>query len=98
MRDVKPELQPARSPDTWQGNNFYRHLNVIKGNAMIFKYATFLIYSVCSVRESLHDVIQFELRVRNVPRRLLRNYYHLHLLGLFPKKYGNEITHNGSLA
>lgn len=31
MRDVKPELQPARSPDTWQGNNFYRHLNAIKG-------------------------------------------------------------------
>ncbi|XP_012350308.1 SKI family transcriptional corepressor 2 isoform X3 [Apis florea] len=30
MRDVKPELQPARSPDTWQGNNFYRHLNAIK--------------------------------------------------------------------
>ena len=40
MRDVKPELQPARSPDTWQGNNFYRHLNVIKGNAMIFKRIT----------------------------------------------------------
>ncbi|XP_017755565.1 PREDICTED: ski oncogene [Eufriesea mexicana] len=32
MRDVKPELQPARSPDTWQGNNFYRHLNAIKGS------------------------------------------------------------------
>ncbi|XP_076750281.1 SKI family transcriptional corepressor fussel [Xylocopa sonorina] len=31
-RDVKPELQPARSPDSWQGNSFYRHLNAIKGN------------------------------------------------------------------
>ncbi|XP_076243419.1 SKI family transcriptional corepressor fussel [Calliopsis andreniformis] len=30
IRDVKLELQPARSPDSWQGSSFYRH--VIKGN------------------------------------------------------------------
>ncbi|XP_076182585.1 SKI family transcriptional corepressor fussel isoform X2 [Ptiloglossa arizonensis] len=32
VRDVKPKLQPPRSPDNWQGNTFYRHLDVINGN------------------------------------------------------------------
>ncbi|XP_076290119.1 SKI family transcriptional corepressor fussel [Lasioglossum baleicum] len=32
MRDVKPEIQSERSPENWQGNNFYRHLSAVKGN------------------------------------------------------------------
>ncbi|XP_039313446.1 SKI family transcriptional corepressor 2 isoform X2 [Solenopsis invicta] len=32
LRDVKTELPPARSPETWHGSAYYRHLNVLKGN------------------------------------------------------------------
>lgn len=31
MRDAKLELQPSRSPDSWQGSSFYQHVNAIKG-------------------------------------------------------------------
>lgn len=30
-RDVKPEITPARSPESWHGSAFYRHLNILKG-------------------------------------------------------------------
>ncbi|XP_053972993.1 ski oncogene [Hylaeus volcanicus] len=32
VREVTPELQPARTPDNWQGNNFYPHLDAVNGN------------------------------------------------------------------
>lgn len=31
LRDVKTELPAARSPDSWHGSAYYRHLNVLKG-------------------------------------------------------------------
>lgn len=32
LRDVKTELPPARSPESWHGGNaYYRHFNVLKG-------------------------------------------------------------------
>lgn len=31
LRDVKTELPPARSPESWHGNAYYRHFNVLKG-------------------------------------------------------------------
>lgn len=42
LRDVKTELPPARSPESWHGNAYYRHLNVLKGKreiCRVFKLA-----------------------------------------------------------
>lgn len=70
MRDVKPELQPARSPDTWQGNNFYRHLNVIKGKRDDFQVYNFPnLQRMFRKRKSLYDVMQFEFLRWKRPRR-----------------------------
>ncbi|CAL1689595.1 unnamed protein product [Lasius platythorax] len=32
LRDVKTELPSARSPESWHGSAYYRHLNVLKAN------------------------------------------------------------------
>lgn len=35
LREVKTELPPARSPESWRGNAYYRHLDVLKGEQEI---------------------------------------------------------------
>ncbi|KAK0181448.1 hypothetical protein PV327_003735 [Microctonus hyperodae] len=31
VRDIKPEITPAKNLNVWHGNTFYPHLNTIKG-------------------------------------------------------------------
>lgn len=40
LRDVKTELPPARSPETWHGSAYYRHLNVLKGEPCKLAFGT----------------------------------------------------------
>jgi hypothetical protein len=35
LREVKTELPAARSPESWRGNAYYRHLDVLKGEQEI---------------------------------------------------------------
>lgn len=42
LRDVKTELPPARSPETWHGSAYYRHLNVLKGEPRKLAFGTWV--------------------------------------------------------
>lgn len=40
LREVKTELPPTRSPESWRSSAYYRHLDVLKGEQEIGRAQT----------------------------------------------------------